>query len=133
MKPLFVDTSAFYAIMVEEDTNHGPARTHFEEVVSKRRPLVTTSYNVLETLALLQRRIGLNAVQGWNDRLRPVLEIVWIDEAFHQRALDRLLKLANRRVSLTDCAGFVCMEERSLAEAFAFDPDFATQGFRLIP
>lgn len=130
---MFVDTSALYAVMVANDPNHPAASRCFDALGRRRRHLVTTSYNTLEMLALLQRRIGLDAVEAWRAELQPLLEIVWIDSAFHDRALQRLLDLGDRRVSLTDCASFVCMEDHAIKDAFAFDAHFAAQGFRLLP
>lgn len=133
MSQVFVDTSAFYAVLVRTDPNHPAAVGCFRDLVAQGRPLATTSFVVHETLALLQSRLGLPAVRDWEERLEPLLEIVWVEEALYREGLRWLLAARRPGVSLTDWTSFVCMEQRGWQQAFAFDEDFARQGFATIP
>jgi predicted nucleic acid-binding protein len=94
---------------------------------------VTSNYVLLETAALLQRRIGLPAVRDLDERIAPLLTVRWITEPLHRRAMDRLIRADRRGVSLVDCTSFEVMEAEGIAEAFALDRDFAAAGFRLVP
>ncbi|MHB2019496.1 MAG: type II toxin-antitoxin system VapC family toxin [Candidatus Xenobia bacterium] len=133
MTDLYVDTSAFYALLCRQDENHQRAADYLKSAAREKRRLVTTSYALLETLALLQSRIGLDAVRAFDSALRPIVRIQWMDEHLHDVALQRLLSIDRRNISLADCSGFVCMSEKGIAEVFAFDPDFAKQGFQVVP
>ena len=133
MTEVFVDTSALYALLVESDDNHQAAR---ETAPSLRGPgtrLVTTSFVVLETVALLQARVGIAAVRIFYRDVLPLLAIVWVDEGLLHRAMAVLLASSQRGVSLTDWSSITIMRERGIEQAFAFDEDFARQGFELVP
>jgi predicted nucleic acid-binding protein len=130
---VFVDTSALYALLVSTEDGHRETAAAFDRLVKVGRGLVTTNYVLLESAALLQRRFGLEAVRDLEDRLVPLLAVRWIDETRHRRAMDRLKRTNRRDVSLVDCASFVVMDAEGIAEALALDPDFAAQGYRVLP
>jgi predicted nucleic acid-binding protein len=98
-------------------------------LAAKGEDLLTHSYVLLETFALLHRRQGLDAAVRV-DGLARSFEIVAVDRALHERAVDRLRVL---RVSLVDAVSFEVMRDRGLRTAFAFDADFEAEGFRLPP
>lgn len=98
-----------------------------------REALVTHGYAVVETTALVQRRLGMGAVRSLADDVLPALELVFVDESLHRSAVAGLLASGVRDVSLVDWTSFELMRRRGIAEAFAFDDDFARQGFALLP
>jgi len=65
MKRIFVDTSAFYALLDRDDRNHQKAKKKWAEILEATPALVTSNYVLVETLALLQSRLGLEAVRGF--------------------------------------------------------------------
>lgn len=130
---VFVDTSALYAILVRSEEDHEKVVAEFSGLLQDRRRLVSTNYVLVETCALLQHRFGLPAVRDVENRIVPLLQVYWIDEGLHRRALERLLSTDRRGVSLVDCASFIVMEAQGLKEALALDRDFEGQGFRVIP
>lgn len=130
---VFADTSALYALLVRTEEGHAEVAAAFSRLLQGRRPLVTSNYVLLETAALLQRRIGLPAVRDFDERIAPLLTLRWITEPLHRRAMDRLIRDDRRGVSLVDCTSFEVMEAEAITEAFALDRDFAAAGFRLVP
>lgn len=130
---VFADTSALYALLVRTEEGHAEVAAAFSRLLQGRRPLVTSNYVLLETTALLQRRIGLPAVRDFDERIAPLLTPRWITEPLHRRAMDRLIRADRRGVSLVDCTSFEVMEREAITEAFALDRDFAAAGYRLVP
>jgi len=130
---VYVDTSAFYSLLVRNDPQHDRARETLGQLRKKDAELVTSSYVVLETIALLQRRAGTEVVRDWQQRVEPGLEVVWIQADLHRRALIALLAADDRRISLTDWASFEVIREEDIRRAFAFDEDFHGRGFEVIP
>ena len=128
---VFVDTSALYALLAREDPNHPAAAATFDGL-RQRGPLVTHNYVVVESVALVQHRFGIGAVRTLLDLLGPV-EVAWVDEEMHKAATAALLAAPRRRVSLVDRVSFEMMRDRGITEAFAFDPDFAHEGFVGVP
>jgi predicted nucleic acid-binding protein len=130
---VFVDTSAIYAILVATDHDHDRARAALAGLEKGRNGLVTSSYVMHETVALLQSRIGVGAIRVFQESVAPVLETSWVDRRLHERAMAALLASGRRDVSLTDWTSFVLMRDLRIETAFAFDEDFRTEGFRTIP
>ena len=56
---VYVDTSAFFALLDAEESHHRAALKRATALFDEEASLVTSNYVVVETCALLQRRIGL--------------------------------------------------------------------------
>lgn len=130
---IFVDTSALYAYLDAGDEHHAGARATLAGLLDARADLVSSSYVAVETSALVQRRLGAAAVRVLHEDVLPTVRISWIDEATHRAATAALLASPGRGVSLVDHVSFVLMRELGVTRAFAFDADFESQGFELIP
>lgn len=128
---VFADTSALYAHLVANDTNHARATRALKKLAHDQAVLVTSSYVLVETYALLARRVGMEAVERFRSDVAPLLEVVWIDQPLHEQALDLLSERQARDLSLVDAASFVVMREQRLDEVLAFDKHFEREGFRL--
>jgi uncharacterized protein len=129
MSQVFVDTSALYALLVRSDERHGEARRAFVRLKSDEAVLVTSSYVLVETYALLGRRIGLGAVAAFRDGFAPLLDVAWVDPATHDAAVDALVERGSRELSLVDLVSFGVMRARGIDQAFAFDRHFKDEGF----
>jgi predicted nucleic acid-binding protein len=130
---LFVDTSAVYALLVRSERDHRPVLDAFRAAVQGTEPLWVTSYVLVETAALLQHRIGLDAVRDLERALVPLLSVEWVSRGLHRRAVARLLRDDRRRVSLVDCASFEFMKAKGLTRALTLDRHFAEAGFEVVP
>jgi predicted nucleic acid-binding protein len=129
---VFADTSAFLALLNGHDEHHERAARAFANLRARRAPLVSTSFVLVETYALVGRRLGLDAVRSFRSDIAPILDVVWVDEALHNAGLDLLLDRRKRLLSLVDAVSFVTMRQGKMTEAFAFDPHFKDEGFSLV-
>ncbi len=128
----FVDTSAVLAFLDADDTNHRRAVETFDEQLRDER-LVTHTYIIVETLALIQRRSGPPGVRHLVEGLVPRLEMLWVTPAVHGAATSALIAITRRRPSMVDFVSFEVMRRNRVERAFAFDKDFRDHGFRTIP
>lgn len=129
---LLVDTSALYALMDRDDSNHQIAKTFWSGLPHDQMP-VTHNYVLLETFALVQRRLGVEALQALVDEvLQPVSTLI-VDEELHRTALAAVLAARRREVSLVDRVSFEVMRRMDFTAAFAFDAHFAEFGFSALP
>ncbi|BDG21378.1 type II toxin-antitoxin system VapC family toxin [Thermus thermophilus] len=126
---VFLDTSALYALLDRDDAHHQEAARTFRELLEARWPLKTHAYVVVESVALVQRRLGVEAVRVLVHDLMGVVEVAPVEEALHRAALTALLASGRREVSLVDWTSFLFMRERRLEKAFAYDEHFWEQGF----
>ena len=130
----FVDTSALYALLDADDENHRAAATWFVGPgTTPVTDLVTHSYVVVESTALVHHRLGAAGVRDLFDAIIPALTITFVDSALHARAAAAYLAGLSRRVSFVDRVNFQLMRDLAIDQAFAFDRDFVTEGFALVP
>lgn len=129
----FIDTSAFLAVLGNDDANHARAKAVWGDLLEQRTPLVTSSYVLTETVAILQHRMGLDAVRLFHDDIHPILTIEWVSGVLHDRSMGVVLAARRRNLSLVDCVSFEVMRQRGIRKAFAFDAHFAEQGFDVVP
>jgi uncharacterized protein len=128
---VFIDTSAFYAILDRDDSNYPQAGRIWTALLDGGEALVTTNYILVETCTLLQHRLGLQAVHTFSQDMLPVTEIEWIGPEQHASALLTLLTANRRQLSLVDCASFLVMRAGGIRRAFAFDQHYREQGFEM--
>lgn len=129
----FVDTSALLAVLHAGDANHARAARSWRRLVESDERLVTTSYVLVETLALLQHQFGLGAVDDFQNAVVPLLTTVWVDAELHAEGVAGLLTARRRDLSIVDCVSFACMRRQEIARAFHFDRHFVEQGFEPVP
>lgn len=130
---VFVDTAAFLAVLNASDRFHLPAKRAWGEILSSDQFILCSNYVLLETIALLQHRFGVEAVRLFESDILPVVEIVWVDQAIHKQAMSALLAANRRDLSLVDCTSFEIMRTTGSETAFTFDLHFHEQGFEVIP
>lgn len=129
MKNVFIDTSAFYALMDSSDQFHQQASENWRTLVKDGILLNTSNYITVETTALLQNRLGFEAADLWYRDILGVVQLIWIGNSNHQMAYELWLSLGRSNLSLVDCASFVIMRSHSIDRFFGFDKHFKEQGF----
>ena len=130
----FVDTSALYALLDADDDNHTAAADWFSgSATVAADDLFTHNYVLVESAALVHHRLGAAGVRDLFDALVPALTVVFVGAAVHERAVAAYLAGLSRRVSFVDRVSFQLMRDTALDQAFAFDRDFASEGFALVP
>ena len=131
MNRVFIDTSAIIALLVPTDAAHDRAARAFDRLRTRESVLVTTSYNLVETYALLDRRFGRESTATFRSEFAPLLQVLWVDGDLHERGLDLMLERPTG-VSLVDAVSFVCIRQHRIDEVFAFDRHFEIEGFLIL-
>lgn len=129
---IFIDTSAFYALLDRDDTHHPRARRAWIELLKAAHTLVTSNYVLVEAFALLQNRLGIEAIRAFHDELLPLINIEFVAPGTHRSGVAVLLSASRRDLSLVDCVSFEVMRTSGINTVFAFDKHFKEQGFTLI-
>jgi predicted nucleic acid-binding protein len=127
---IFLDTSAIYALADRRDPHHNLAKERFQAVLDAREEILTHNYVLVEAMALVQSRLGLEAASRLAEDCRA-FHVEWVDEATHEEAVRRLARGAKRRVSLVDQVSFLVMKRRGVRVALALDADFEDEGFQI--
>lgn len=128
---VYIDTSAFLAILDADDQNHASASKLWAELLESERTLVSNSYVLVETFAVVQNRLGVAAVKVFDEDIFPLLRVQWVDELLHREAIGATLAANRRQLGLVDCSSFATMRRLGIRHAFAYDQHFTEQGFNL--
>lgn len=128
---VFVDTSGLYALMDRADEYHSEACLIWKRVVADDY-LVTNNYVLLESTALVQRRLGVAALRSLVQDFLPLIDVEWVAEGQHQAALEALLAAGRKKLSLVDCVSFQTMRASGVRRVFGFDEHFKEQGFEIL-
>ncbi len=75
---IFIDTSAFYALLDRDDANNQKAKKAWTNLLGAEHTLVTSNYILVEAFALMQNRLGLEAVRGFQEDILPLITIEFV-------------------------------------------------------
>jgi predicted nucleic acid-binding protein len=129
---VFIDTSAFLALLDASEQNHVIAQRIWIQLVEQSTQMFCTNYVVSETVALVQNRLGMNQLRAFHENVFPFLNVIWVDEALHDTGMTAILTANRRQLSLVDCVSFAAMHQSILDTVFAFDSHFTEQGFNVL-
>ncbi len=125
-RAVLVDSSAFFALLDADDTNHALARLTFEQLAGENCSLVSTNLLVAEVYALTQRRLGPQVARAWLNALpTSQVSLLHASEAHHMRAVVLINKYPDHLFSYADAVAFVVADERGIGTFFSFDRHFA--------
>ena len=111
---LFVDTSALLAFLDADQPRHGDAVEAWRQAIDDRERLVTSNYVLVEVFALVQRRLGVDALRALAGDFLPLMEPLWVDPDLHAAATAALFTAGRRRLSLVDCTSFELMRRHGI-------------------
>jgi uncharacterized protein len=128
---VFVDSSAFFALMVECDPLHSQMTDAFNVFRAAKTRWVTTDYILDETATLLTARgyhpmaVALLNLPGKTH----ALQIDWMDPQRFSKTRGLFAKYKDQGFSFTDCFSFVLMRELKISKALTKDSHFKVMGF----
>ncbi len=127
---VFIDTSAFYALLSSTDSNHDSAVNDWKTFMNdEATKFCTSNYVVVETCALVRNRLGDDAMRSFLGNLLPLVMVIWVDQKTHAAASAAMLAYGKNGPSLVDCSSFVIMHDIAIETAMAYDKHFSNEGF----
>ena len=132
MTGLFVDSSAWYALLDRRD----PVHARIAAVIQAHRGrLVTSDYILDEAVTLVRYRLGWPLAHRLGAGLRSgeLARLVRVLPADLDAAWSLFAERRDQRLSVTDCTSFAVMTRLKLATAIALDQDFTAMGWTVLP
>ena len=129
---VFVDTSALLALLNADDEHCARAVKVWRRLLEAEETLVVSNYILVETYALVQSRLGIEAADLLQEEMLPVMTVCWVDEKLHQAGTQMLLAERRKKLSLVDCVSFAVMRHFGFRTVFTFDRHFREQGFKVL-
>jgi len=129
---IFVDTCAFIALINHDDEFHYRSSDLFIKATEADEKFFTSNYVLLETIFLLQREIGLPAVNDFRKLMLPLVIVIWVDEKINNDCLNNLIAAEKRKISLTDYSSFYILDSLKIGRVFTFDKHFKEKGYQIL-
>lgn len=135
MDELFVDTSAWYPIVVRSHPDHERLSDALRVQVERRTRVVTSNLVVAESHALIRRRAGIAAGLRFVQLVRasPNVVVTSTTSIESQGISDWLTRYADQPFSMVDAVSFAIMAERRTRVALTLDRHFAIAGYEMLP
>ncbi|KOR32093.1 hypothetical protein TI05_09445 [Achromatium sp. WMS3] len=132
IQSIFVDTGAWYAVMVRKDRDHKAAKGFIQNNI---QPLITSDYIMDETVTLLLSRVGYSYAIQFLDMLQisQKVQLVYLTPTQIAATATLFRERADKEWSFTDCSSFILMQEYRIQVAFAFDEHCKQAGFQVKP
>lgn len=130
---VFVDASAYVALLRRDDTNHAAAAAIFSALQAQRSRLYTTYFAVAEAHALLLRYLGIAPASRFLQSLdaSQITTIVHAEPTDINAAKALLYRYSDKYFSLANAIAFTIMTRLRLQTAFASDGDFRQYGWQV--
>ncbi len=126
---IFLDTSGILALAMPDDLYHEQALAMMKSADAAGETLLIHNYVIVEAVALLQRRIGLEAALMFT-KSTELFRVVWVDASLHGQALEKLAQAGKSKLSLADAVSFLVMRLHDCSDYIGFDKHFTEAGFR---
>ena len=129
---LFVDTSAFYALIDKRDKNH---ESISNTLTNFNGQLFTSNYVIDELITLLKvRKISMNQYTTFIDLLwqEKICTVLRITENIDKQSWSMHQKYFDQDFSFTDCSSFVLMRIYKIKKACSLDSHFKIAGFEIL-
>jgi predicted nucleic acid-binding protein len=117
---VLLDTSAIYAVVSPSDQFHQRAAHEFSDLIDRGGDLWVSSYVLVETYVLVQRRLGLETLRKVRDAIESVCTVHWIDSEDHERAWRLWLRRGAAGLSFVDWSTLV-VSKRLGTSLFTYD------------
>lgn len=130
-RSVFIDTSAFYALLDRRDRWTAEAEQQFRAITADRRPIVTSNLVVAETYTLARGELGYSIATRWLEGLD--LNLIFETEHDHAATAALLARYSDKDFSYADASSFVLMERLGITIAFTFDAHFRQYGVQVVP
>jgi len=130
---VFVDSSAYLALLDTDDEHHREARATVQELAQARYRQFTTNVLLIESHALILSVLGRGrAAQFLKDMEESHTVVIRARAADEERAKQILFQYTDKDFSFADAISFAVMERFTIRLAFTFDRDFAQYGFTVL-
>jgi uncharacterized protein len=133
--PIFVDTSAWIAIINPRDKYHLAAKEFYGDALTRKRRLLISNLIVSETYTNLLWKLGHHKAISFLNIIEKAssVQCIWSNRELESQARDLLRRYDDQDFSYTDAVSFALMQQWELSEVFAFDYHFSVVGFIQLP
>jgi predicted nucleic acid-binding protein len=132
MNTVFLDMVGLLAVWDVADQWHAVAEKAFAQIVSERRPFVSTSFVLLECGNAAARRPYRSHVCLLRNKLEQRGELIFPTDEDWKTAWEAYENGQAGNAGIVDHVSFVVMRRLGISEAFTNDKHFTAAGFKIL-
>ena len=135
MNQVFIDSSAFVALYLQDDDFHKKAVGVLKKLQQEEKGLFTSNFILDEVYTFIRAKRGKMVAVDFTHFLAENVDVVRVNRITiqdEQKALYYFSSLDGKGVSFTDCTSFALMKRMGIQEALTFDSDFKKAGFTIL-
>ena len=131
---VFVDTSAWLALINKSDAFHVKAKNIRDILLHDNIQFIVTDYVIVEVANSLSKiPWRSSAIQLINSiQLSENTRVVEINKEIYNEAWELYSNKTDKEWGLTDCASFLVMNRYAITKAFTNDHHFEQMGFKIL-
>lgn len=134
---VFIDSSAWIAILDETNTNNRIARDYYKKLLEQNARLITNTFVIDESLSFLKSGFGNNFAQNFleivdESVLTVNLKVDWISRRVRRNAINSFLKTSNN-LQIRHYYIFESLKRKKVDIVFSFDEHLKTFDFPVMP
>jgi predicted nucleic acid-binding protein len=130
---VLVDSSAYLALMDEEDEHHSQAQAILRQLARERYRQYTTNAMLFEAHVLILAELGIGPAFQFLQEIRASnTVIVRVRQSDEERAIQIIGQYTDKDFSFNDALSFTVMERLGISSAFTFDRHFAQYGLTVL-
>ena len=135
LEDIFVDTSAWIALVDKDDSHHKEAASSYPSLLKNHRNLITSNLVIAETYIIILNELGHKPAIDFLEKLKvsPRILKVYSNEDIEAEGELILARYGDQDFSYTDAVSFVVMKRQKIKKAFSFDKHFLIAGFVSVP
>jgi len=135
---IFIDSTAWLAILDENNINYKLAREFYEKLLDQNSKLVTNSSVIDETLSALKMNFGNDFAQKFleivdESVLTINLKVDWISRRIRRNALNTFLKSSTADLQLRHYYINESIKRKKVDIVFSYDQDLKSFDFPVMP
>jgi len=135
---VFIDTSAWVAVINQKDDNYKSARKYFEKLLELNSRLVTNSLIIDDTLLYLKSNFGNTFAKQFlsvidESSMSVNLRVDWISRRIRRNALDGFLKSSNNDLQIKHFYIYESIKRKKVDIVFSYDKRLKHFDFPVMP
>lgn len=135
---VFIDSSAWLAILDENNPHYTSARAFFKSLLEQNARLVCNSYIMDETIAQIKREVGNPLATEFllvieESVLTINLKIDWLSRRVRRVVLDNYIKNEQENLELRHFYIYETLKRKRIDYVFSFDKELTYFNFPVMP
>ena len=138
MIKIFIDSTAWYALVQADHTQHDAAKEYFQQILDSRAKLYSNIFEITTAISKIKLNCGLSLATEFSKLidqsvLSTNLNVSWLTRRIHRAALKQFFSIKDSAIEIRHCLIFEEVKKKKINLIFSFDNALKSFGIPLMP